>query len=269
VLDPRLVEGLVPDDVADADAAGVTAEVVVFNQESAVEWFVPAQVQAVRPTDADAPAMIQVRAHLSIDPRAAAGGSALAPGVWAIVVRVRGCGLLRRARPRPVDEDGWPRETLPALLGSPAITVAPRFSEARPYVVLDVDEGRKAFGRGMNRLLRQEPALDPEGVLTAVLPASTWPGTATLPIVVELRLSRDSPSVAVATGLLQPQGTDVVLRAQLPPSLSGRSPRHATRLLVLWRLASSAHAPVPLGHISWTPKRFGKLRNKISLRRGP
>lgn len=267
VLDPRLVEGLVPDDVADADVAGVTAEVVVYNQESAVEWFVPAQVQAVEPTGADAPATIQVRAHLSIDPLVAAGGSALAPGVWAIVVRVRGCGLLRRSGLRPVDEDAWSRETLPALLGSPAITVAPRFSEARPYAVLDVDESRKAFGKGMNKLLRQEPTVDPDGVLTAVLPAVTWPGTAALPIVVELRADKDSPSVAVVNGLLQPEGTDLVLRAQLPSWSSVTLPRDATRLLVLWRLASSRHAPVPLGHISWPRKRLTKLRNKISLRR--
>jgi hypothetical protein len=243
--------------------------VVVYNQESAVEWFIPAQVQAVRPADADAPAMIQVRAHLSIDPLVAAGGSALAPGVWAIVVRVRGCGVLRRARLRPVDEDAWRLETLPALLGSPAITVAPRFSEARPYAVLDVDEGRKAFGRGMDKRLRQEPTVDLGGVLTAVLPAVTWPGTAALPIVVELRAGRESPSAAVVDGWLQPEGTDVVLRAQLPPSLSGSSPRDAPSLLVLWRLASSTHAPVPLGQISWPPKRFTKLRNKISRRRVP
>jgi poly(ribitol-phosphate) beta-N-acetylglucosaminyltransferase len=266
VLDPRLVEGLVPDDVADADAAGVTAEVVVYNSDSAVEWFVPAHVQAVTAAQPDAPATIQVRAHLSINPLTAAGGSALAPGVWALVVRVRGCGLVRRSRPRPVAEDAWSRETLPALLGSPAITVAPRFNKAQRFTVLDVDEGRKAFGTGMNQLLRQEPTLDPEGVLTAVLPAVSWPGTAALPIVVELRADNDSPSVAVVNGLLQPEGTDVVLRAQLPPSLFGASPRDLPRLLVLWRLASSSHAPVPLGHIHGPQKRFTKLRNKIRRR---
>jgi glycosyltransferase involved in cell wall biosynthesis len=267
VLDPRLVDGLVPDDVADADAAGVTAEVIVYNQDSAVEWFVPAQVQAVTPADADAPATIQVRAHLSIDPLVAAGGSALDPGVWALSVRVRGCGLLRRSGLRPVDAAAWSREALPAMLGSPAITVAPRVSAARPYAVLDVDEGRKVFGKRMNKLLRQGPTVDPEGVLTAVLPALTWPGTAGLPIVVELRAEKNSPPVVVVNGWLQPEGTDVVLRARLPSSLSGSLPRKATRLLVLWRLASSQRAPVPLGHISWPRSRFTVLRNKISRRR--
>jgi poly(ribitol-phosphate) beta-N-acetylglucosaminyltransferase len=266
VLDPRLVGGLVPDDVADADAAGVTAEVFVYNSDSGVQWFVPANVRAVTTAEADAPATIQVRAHLSIDPLTAAGGSALAPGVWALAVRVRGCGLGFRARPRPVDDDAWSREPPPALLGSPAITVAARFTKERRFTVLDVDEGRKPFGKGMNKLLRQKPIVDPEGVLTAVLPAVTWPGTAALPIMVELRADADSPSIAVVNGLLQPEGTDVVLRAQLPPSLSAGSPRGATRLVVLWRLASSSHGPVPLGHIDRPQKRVTRLRNKIRRR---
>jgi hypothetical protein len=265
VLDPRLVGGLVQDDVADADAAGVTAEVLVYNPDGGVQWFVPAHVQAVTAAEADAPATIQVRAHLSIDPLTAAGGSALPPGVWTPAVRVRGCGLVFRSRLRPVDEDAWSREALPALLGSPAITVTPRVTKAR-FTVLDVGEGRKAFGKGMNKLLRQDPTVDQEGVLTAVLPAVTWPGTAALPIVVELRADQGSPPTAVVNGVLQPEGTDVVLRAQLPPSLSSASPRGATRLRVLWRLASSSHAPVPLGHIDRPQKRFTKLRNKVRRR---
>jgi hypothetical protein len=269
VLDPRLVEGLVPDDVADADATDVTLEVVVHNRESAVEWFVPTHVETVTAAEADAPATIQVLAHLSIDPLAIAGGSPLTPGVWAIVVRIHGAGILRRSGVRQVDAAACARTGPPALLGSPAITVSPRFNEARGFTVLDVGEGRRAFGKGMSKLLRQEPTVDPEGVLTAVLPAVTWPGTAALPIVVELRAGIDAPSVAVVDGLLQPEGTDVVLRAQLPPSLSGRSPRDANRLLMLWRLASSAQAPVPLGHISWPQTRFTKLRNKINRRRVP
>jgi poly(ribitol-phosphate) beta-N-acetylglucosaminyltransferase len=267
VLDPRLVDGLVPDEVAEADAAGVTAEVIVYNRDSAVEWFVPAQVQVVPPADADAPATIQVRAHLSIDPLAAAGGAALKPGVWAFMLRVRGCGFVRRTALRPVDAVAWHREALPALLGSPAITVAPRFGRVRAYAVLDVDEGRRAFGKGMNKRLRQGPTVDLDGVLTAVLPAVTWPGTAALPIVVELRASEDSPSLLVVDGWLQPEGRDVLLRAQLPSSLSGRLPRGATQLLVLWRLASSHRPPVRLGHISWPRKRFTVLRDKIPYRR--
>ena len=46
------------DDVAEADLAGVTAEVIVYNRENAVQWFVPAQMRGRTRRHADAPATV-------------------------------------------------------------------------------------------------------------------------------------------------------------------------------------------------------------------
>jgi poly(ribitol-phosphate) beta-N-acetylglucosaminyltransferase len=262
VLDPRLVVDVVPDEVAEADPSGVTAEVIVYNRESGVEWFVPARIEAAHPTAGDAPATVTVRAHLSIDPLTIAGNAALRAGSWALMVRVRGCGLLRRTAIVPADVAGWTRDAQPALLGSPATTVVPRFGRVRPWIVLDIDEGRNSFGKGMRKLLAHGPTLDRDRVLTAVLPAVTMTGTDALPIVVELRAEKDAAPLLLADGWLRPEGSDVVLRAKIP-----RAPlrNHPSELFVLWRLASSARPPVPLGRVT-RPQRgvLSWLRRQLS-----
>jgi len=67
--------------------------------------------------------------------------------------------------------------------------------------------------------------------------------------------------VAVIDGWMQPEGTDVLVRAQLPPLSSVTLPRDTTRLLVLWRLASSQRPPTKLGHVRWSRNRFTGGRN--------
>ena len=265
VLDPRLVADLVPDDVAEADLADVTAEVVLFNRESSVEWFVPARVELPPQPATDAAAAIAVRAHLSIDPLTIAGGTALKPGRWALMVRLRGCGLLRRTGIVPVDLAAWSEQTESALLGSPATTVVPRCTPTRAYIVLDIDEGGDSFGKGMRKRLRQGPTLDRDGRLTAVLPAVTKPGTDALPVVVELRAGRDTAPLLVADGWLGPEGSDVVLRAQLSPQ---SLPDQAPELFVVWRLASSHRPPVPLGRVTSPSRRVMSLRWRRQLSTG-
>jgi hypothetical protein len=271
VLDPRLVADLVTDDVADVteDLKDVTAEVVVRDAASSVEWFVPAEVHAVRPADSQASAGVEVRMHIAIDPLDIIGGTALDPGAWAFVVRVRGCGLVRHTPLAPVDVTAV-REAWPAVLGNPARTVVPRFREARPRLWLDIDESKTPFGRGMAAGLRRGPAVDRRNVLSAVLPAVTVPGTSAVHVEVDLRVSRNTPAITVVDGWLQPEGTDVVLRAQLPPLASVTVPQDTRQLTVFWRLASSKKSPVQLGRVTWSRRRFSTWRDdsdRITVRR--
>jgi glycosyltransferase involved in cell wall biosynthesis len=271
VLDPRLVADLVPDDVADVteDLKEITAEVIVRERTSGLEWFVPADVQPVMPADSQAAAGVEVKMHIAIDPLEIIGGTALDPGAWAFTVRVRGCGLVRRTSLAPVDVSAC-REAWPAVLGNPARTVVPRAGKGRPQLWLDIDESRAPLGRGMAKALRQGPAVDRHNVLTATLPAVTRPGTSAVHVEVELRVNPATPAVAVVDGWLQPEGTDVVLRAQLPPLASVTLPQDFRRLLVFWRLASSQTSPVRLGQVSWSRRRFTTWQqesDRITLRR--
>jgi hypothetical protein len=217
---------------------------------------VPAQVERVTPADPDSPASIEARAHIAIDPLVVAGGSPLEPGVWVVAVRVRGCGVVRRTGLVPVDVTAARLAAQPGLLGHPAITVAPRFRDTSPHTALDVGENLVSFGVNMRDRLREGPTVDRKRVLTAVLPAVTRPDTSALPIVVELRADRDSPTLASVEGELLARGTDVVLRAQLPRLSSVTLPPGRTRLLVLWRLTSSERSAARLGSVGWSRRRF-------------
>jgi hypothetical protein len=207
--------------------------------------------------------------HIAIDPLDIIGGTALDPGVWAFLVRVRGCGLVRRAPLAPVDVT-TARNAWPAILGSPARTVVLRSRQTPSQLWLDVDENKAPFGRAMATALRQGPTVDRHSVLSAVLPAVTRPGTSAVHVEVELRVQRNKPAVAVVDGWLRPEGTDVVLRAQLPPLASVTVPQHTTRLIVFWRLASSQAPPVRLGRVSWSSRRFTTWRkdsDRFTVRR--
>ena len=268
VLDPRLVAGVVANDIVDVteDIGKATVEAVVRHRASGVEWFLPAEVEALTPATAKAPTPIGVRAHISIDPLIAAGGAPLERGVWSVAVRVRGCGLVRGSQLVPINAVAA-GEAKAGLLGSPAMTVVPRFRELPPHSLLDIDESRWSFGRAMHKTVHQRLDVDRDGVLTAVLPAVTRPGTAAVPIIVDLRVSRDAAPLAVVDGWLQSDGNDVVLRVQLPPLSAIKRPDNLTKLLVMWRLASSGQAPVPLSHISWSRRRFTPWRPRTPWRK--
>jgi hypothetical protein len=163
LFDPRLTEGLLPEDLTSVgtDVERVRGAVVVQDPASRIQWHLPADLVAdVELVDGERHRVV-VTVKAEIDPAVAAGGSRLTPGTWDVYLTLHLFGVphkvrvslpARAARLREVTVAGTPR-----LYAAPAPT-------GSGHLVLDVSDRRRPLGERVTRRVRGLTTMLPTGL---------------------------------------------------------------------------------------------------------
>jgi poly(ribitol-phosphate) beta-N-acetylglucosaminyltransferase len=121
ILDPRLTPGefATRPDTTDEILRRASAIVSLHERDSAVEWPAPAKLMSrLEPIDSGNTAhRLVLEGDVEIDPATIAGGARLDPGIWRVMLRIRGLGISRTPQLRLANA-----EILPAIVLRPRPT---------------------------------------------------------------------------------------------------------------------------------------------------
>ncbi|MFH9014026.1 glycosyltransferase [Streptomyces sp. NPDC017943] len=155
-----------------------------------------------------------LRATSLVDPLSAANGAPLDEGIWDVLIRISSCGWTKETRLGSVRTDQAGHGRRAAVVGSPARTVLPYWTDPHGNLSLDVDQKT-------NRLAYEFAGLAPGDVTVTTSPGRL---SAVLPFHVQgeceaaLKLTdvASGRSVEVAATLTGRTTGDADLRADLP-----------------------------------------------------
>ncbi|MCX5052581.1 glycosyltransferase [Streptomyces sp. NBC_00201] len=125
-----------------AALAGSKVDLVVSERATAAEFFQPVEFTRERVAVEGREGHFRqvLRATAQVDPLSAANGAALDRGIWDVHIRITSCGWSKGVRLGSVRGDGAGRGLGAAVVGSPAHSVLPYWTDPHGNLSLDVDQ---------------------------------------------------------------------------------------------------------------------------------
>ena len=120
---------------------------LIRSRETAAEYFLPVTFRPSRTTvDGGEQFRVLLHGEAKLDAETAAGGAALARGIWDVVARITSCGWTKDARLGSVRSPAADDHCVPAVVGAPARVVTPFWTD-KGNLSLDVAQRSSQLGR--------------------------------------------------------------------------------------------------------------------------
>ncbi|HEX8768390.1 MAG TPA: hypothetical protein VF714_08470, partial [Jatrophihabitans sp.] len=260
----------------------VLADATIKHRETAVEFFLPAELRLQERVSGELGDSSVVQAEwvgeVRIDPASALGGRPLFRGVWDVSIRLSGLGLTRELRLGGERNRSAERGRHPALIGDRPLLAIPYWTSPHGNLSLDIDEHTMSLRDTV--IKRATAAVSPPWQLGSPslrisLPVTFHPAR---PITGRLRLIQRRTGTAVECPLeCSPDPSALQLTADLPareagltsgiwdiavvlPDLGWNKPVRISRVLMVPRVGPP--------HVRRTPESVLVRRGRALVREG-